>query len=169
MKAGQIVAVSDNLLHIEVRFDGQELNPIEFLTMLYGNIKAMEQSGQVGVPEFVTLDMDLHTLYDNDRKEIEELMLRFYPDYMQDMRQGLYVVPSHTEQALRNVFTVSAMKNYFYETLPSMANPLGMGARSIPIAEKEQNLLIADFLNYLALRQHVFLSSMSEDVKKKTT
>ena len=58
------------------------------------------------------------------------------------------------------------MKNYFYETLPSMANPLGMGARSILIAEKVQNLLIADFLNYLALRQHVFLTSMSEEIKK---
>lgn len=166
VKAGQIVAVSDHLLHMEVRFDGKELNPIEFLTMLYGNIKATEQNGQAGVPELVTLDMDLHTLYDKDQKEIEELMLRFYPDYMQDMRQGLYAVPSHTEQALRNIFSVSAMKHYFYETLPSMANPLGMGNRSIPIAEKVQNLLIGDFLNYLALRQHVFLSSMSEDIKK---
>jgi hypothetical protein len=62
---------------------------------------------------------------------------------------------------------MSAMKNYFYETLPSMANPLGMGARSIPLAEKVQNLLIADFLNYLALRQHVFLSTMSALEKKK--
>ena len=42
------------------------------------------------------------------------------------------------------------MKNYFFETLPSMANPLGMGMRSIPLAEKVQNLLIADFLNYMA-------------------
>lgn len=166
VKAGQIVAVSGDLLHMEVKYNGEELNPIEFLTMLYGNLKAMEQSGQVGIPEFVTIDMDLHTIYDQDKREIEELMLRFYPDYMQDMRQGLYIVPAHTEQALRNVFTVSAMKNYFYETLPSMANPLGMGARSIPIAEKVQNLLIADFLNYLALRQHVFLTSMSEEIKK---
>jgi hypothetical protein len=167
VKAGQIVAVSGDLLHMEVKYNGEELNPIEFLTMLYGNLKAMEQSGQVGIPEFVTIDMDLHTIYDQDKREIEELMLRFYPDYMQDMRQGLYIVPAHTEQALRNVFTVSAMKNYFYETLPSIANPLGMGTRSIPIAEKVQNLLIADFLNYLALRQHVFLSSMSEEIKKK--
>jgi hypothetical protein len=51
---------------------------------------------------------------------------------------------------------MSAMKNYFFETLPSMANPLGMGTRSIPLAEKVQNLLISDFLNYMALRHQIF-------------
>jgi hypothetical protein len=119
------------------------------------------------VPQFVTIDMDVHTMYDKDQKEIEELMMRFFPDYMSDMSNGLYSIPEHTELALRNIFTMSAMKNYFYETLPSMANPLGMGARSIPLAEKVQNLLIADFLNYLALRHHVFLSTMSALEKKK--
>ena len=62
---------------------------------------------------------------------------------------------------------MSAMKNYFYETLPSMANPLGMTSRSLPLAEKVQNLLIGDFLNYLALRHQIFLSSMSAIEKKK--
>ena len=38
VKAGQTVAISGNDLHMEVVFDGEELNPIEFLTMLYGNI-----------------------------------------------------------------------------------------------------------------------------------
>lgn len=47
-----------------------------------------------------------------------------------------------------------------------MANPLGMGARSIPIAERVQNLLISDFLNYLALRHQIFLSSLSDYEKK---
>lgn len=47
-----------------------------------------------------------------------------------------------------------------------MANPLGMGARSIPIAERVQNLLIGDFLNYLALRHQIFLSSLSDHEKK---
>ena len=167
VKAGQVVSVSGNLLHMEVRYKGEELNPIAFLTMLYGNIKATEHNGKVGMQEFVTIDMDLHTRYDKDQKEIEQLMLRFYPDYMQDMSKGLYLVPDHTEQALRNIFSLSAIKGYFFETLPSMANPLGMGARSIPLAEKVQNLLIGDFLNYLALRHHIFLSTMSELEKKK--
>ena len=168
VKAGQVVAVSADLLHMEVKYKGEELNPLEFLTMIYSNIKSMEHNGQIGgIPQFVTLDLDVHTSYDRDQKEIEDLMLRWFPDYMHDMASGVYALPEHTELALRNIFTMSAMKNYFYETLPSMANPLGMGRRSIPLAEKVQNLLIADFLNYLALRHQVFLSSMSVLEKKK--
>ena len=67
---------------------------------------------------------------------------------------------------MRNVFTVGAAKNYFFESMPSMANPLGIGSRALPLAGKVQNLLIADFLNYLALRHNVYLSTMSEEVKK---
>ena len=168
VKAGQVVAVSADMLHMEVKYNGEELNPLEFLTMIYGNMKALEQNGTPGaVPQFVTIDMDVHTKYDKDQKEIEDLMTRWFPDYMQDLSSGIYTLPEHTELALRNVFTMSAMKNYFFETLPSMANPLGMGTRSIPLAEKVQNLLIADFLNYMALRHQIFLSTMSQAVKKK--
>lgn len=167
VKAGQVVAVSADMLHIEVKYNGEELNPLEFLTMIYGNMKALEQNGTPGaVPQFVTIDMDVHTMYDKDQKEIEDLMMRWFPDYMQDLSAGIYALPEHTELALRNIFTMSAMKNYFFETLPSMANPLGMGMRSIPLAEKVQNLLIADFLNYMALRHQIFLSTMSQAVKK---
>ena len=168
VKAGQVVAVSADMLHMEVKYNGEELNPLEFLTMIYGNMKALEQNGTPGaVPQFVTIDMDVHTKYDKDQKEIEEMMMRWFPDYMQDLSSGIYTLPEHTELALRNIFTMSAMKNYFFETLPSMANPLGMGTRSIPLAEKVQNLLIADFLNYMALRHQIFLSTMSQAVKKK--
>lgn len=167
VKAGQVVAISGNLLHMEVKYNGEELNPLDFLTMLYGNLKVMEKQGVMGIPEFITLDMDIHTKYDKDQKEIEDLMLRFLPNYLTDMQQGTYMIPEHTELALRNLFSVSAMKKYFYEELPSMANPLGMGSRSIPLAEKVQNLLIADFLNYLALRHQIFLSSMGTLEKKK--
>ena len=167
VKAGQVVAVSADMLHIEVKYNGEELNPLEFLTMIYGNLKALEQNGTPGaVPQFVTIDMDVHTMYDKDQKEIEDLMMRWFPDYMLDLSAGAYALPEHTELALRNMFTMSAMKNYFFETLPSMANPLGMGTRSIPLAEKVQNILIADFFNYMALRHQIFLSSMSQAVKK---
>lgn len=168
VKAGQVIAVSGRSLHIEVKYKGEELNPLEFLTMIYSNLKVMEQHGRPGAaPQFVTLDMDVRTAYDKDQEEIENLMMRFFPDYMTDMSKGIYVLPEHTELALRNIFTMSAMKHYFFETIPSMANPLGMGAKSIPIAERVQNLLIADFLNYLALRHQIFLSSMSTVEKKK--
>lgn len=94
-------------------------------------------------------------------------MLRFYPEYLLEVGNGGYRVPEHTEQSLRNIFSQSAVKNYFYEMIPSLANPLGIGDRSMPIAAKVQNLLISDFLNYLALRHEIFLSTLSENDKKK--
>jgi len=166
VKAGQTVAVSGSDLHMEVAFDGEELNPIEFLTMLYGNIQALSKSGHGAAYEFTPLDGEMKTKYDRDKEEIEELMIRFLPVYMEDLFRGAYSVPEYTEQSLRNVFTVGASKNYFFETMPSMANPLGIGSRALPLASKVQNLLIADFLNYLALRHNVYLSTMSEELKK---
>lgn len=175
VKAGQVVAVSGDMLHVGVKFDGQELNPLEFLTMLYGNLKATKASPQPSPkgrefenPFIDSMEMGLPTQYEKDKDEIEELMMRFMPVYMHDLRDGQYAVPEHTEQSLRNIFSVCASKNYFFETMPSMANPLGIGQRIIPLACKVQNMLIADFLNYLALRHGVFLSSWDENLKKKS-
>jgi hypothetical protein len=54
VKAGQVIAVSGRSLHIEVKYKGEELNPLEFLTMIYSNLKVMEQHGRPGaVPQFV--------------------------------------------------------------------------------------------------------------------
>lgn len=166
VKAGSVVGISGELLHIEVKYDGEEINPMEFLAMLYGNLLAMRQQGHPGMPELETMEMDIPTMYDDDREEIEELMLRFYPEYLLEVSNGGYRVPEHTEQSLRNIFSQSAVKNYFYEMIPSLANPLGIGDRSMPIAAKVQNLLISDFLNYLALRHEIFLSTLSENDKK---
>lgn len=168
VKAGQPVAVSGNALYMEVSFDGKELNPIEFLTMLYGNIQALHKSGHRTSCEFTPFDGEMKTRYEQDKEEIEELMLRFLPVYMEDLFHGAYIVPEYTEQSLRNVFSIGAAKNYFFETMPSMANPLGIGSRALPLASKVQNLLIADFLNYLALRHNVYLSTISEELKKNS-
>lgn len=166
--AGQMVGVSSELLHVEVHYGEDEVNPIDFISMLYSNMKSSgNQGGNSFPPEFVCIDADVITDYDVHKKTIEEMMLRYYPAYMEAIRQGTYTVGKRTEQSLRNVFTVSAVKNYFFETIPSLANPLGIGAKAAPIAAKVQNLLIADFLNYLALKHHVFLPGMTEDEKKK--
>jgi len=167
VRAGNTVAVSDDLLHMEVKYDGEEINPIEFLAMLYGNLKTLEQTGRTGNVEFETIDMSVPTDYDDDQEEIEELMLRFYPDYMSAIYNGIYRLPEHTEHSLRNIFSTAAVKNYFYETLPSLANPLGIGQKAVPIACKVQNLLIGDFLNYLALKHSIYLSTWDEHEKKK--
>lgn len=169
VKAGQTVALSGDRLHLEVRFKGEELNPIEFLTMLYGNIRAMCQAAGRDTGGFSDLEMTLQTDYEKDKREIEELMLRFLPHYMEDLQRGAYTLPGHTEQSLRNIFTIGAMKEYFYERMPSMANPLGLGHKAMPLACKVQNLLIGDFLNYLALRHDVYLSTMGGDVKNSMT
>ena len=168
VSAGQVVSVSGDILHMEVRYKGEELNPIEFLTMIYGNIRSMErQKKPFEATDFVTIEGDIHTHYDADRQEIEQLLLRFFPAYMTDLNSGMYALPSRTEQTLRNIMTMAGMKNYFFETMPSMENPMGLGRRSIPLAEKVQNLLIEDFLSYLALRHNTFLSTWSDELKKK--
>ena len=173
VKAGQTIAVSGDLLHVEVRFDGEEINPLEFLAMLYGNIKAMENNARLkkGSMDGIELDgagLTINTAFESDRAEIETLMLRFLPSYFEDLQHGAYCLPEHTEQSLRNIFSLGASKHYFYESMPSMANPLGIGRRSLPLAAKVQNLLIADFLNYLALRHQVYLSTMDEVLKKNS-
>ena len=168
VRAGQTVALSGDDLYMETAFDGEELNPIEFLTMLYGNIQALRQSGEADAYGQSRIDGGIRTDYDRDREEIERLMLRFLPQYMEDLFRGSYAVPEYTEQSLRNVFTVGASKDYFFETMPSMSNPLGLGRRSLPLAGKVQNLLIADFLNYLALRHDIFLSTTGGELKKNS-
>lgn len=166
VRAGQTVALSGDRLHMEVRFKGEELNPLEFLTMLYGNVKAVQHNEPDGMPDFPSFEMTMPTDHDGDREEIGRLMLRFLPTYIQDLQRGRYALSERTEQLLRHIFTIGAAKEYFYETMPSMSNPLGLGQKAMPLACKAQNLLIADFLNYLALRHGVYLSTMDEEVKK---
>lgn len=166
VKAGLAVGVSSDLLHMEVKYDGEEIDPVEFITMLYGNAKTWSEKGKAQ-PEFVAIDMDVNTDYDKDKDEIEKLMMRFFANYMNDLHEGLYSCPQRTEQSLRHLFSAAAMKDYFYESMPSMVNPLGIGRRSVPLVSKVQNLLIGDFLNYMALRHQIFLSTMTSLEKKK--
>ena len=97
VKAGQTVALSGDKLHMTVRFKGEELNPLEFLTMLYGNIQAMRQAGGHETDYLSGLEMELKTDYERDKREIEELMLHFLPHYMEDLRHGAYTLPRNTE------------------------------------------------------------------------
>ncbi len=167
VRAGSVVSISAEMLHLEVRFDGERMSPIDFLTMLYGNVKAMEQRGSDGRPQFESFEMTVPTLYDKDRKEVEQLMMRWLPSYFEDMYRGRYSTPHDTELSLRNILSLSAQKSYFFERMPSVSNPLGIGQRAMPLAAKVQNLLIGDFLNYLALCHGVYLSTLDDGLKKK--
>ena len=121
VRAGDTVAVSDDILHMETKYKGEEFDPIEFLTMIYGN------------------------------------------------GSGAYRLPQRTEQSLRNMLMMASARNYFFEMIPSMENPMGLGRRSIPMAAKVQNLLLEDFLGYLALVHGTYLSTWDEGLKKKPT
>ena len=168
VKAGDNVARCDGHLHLEVRFNGEETNPLEFLTMLRDNLMMNSQTQMEGCnPEIATLDLDVHTPYDHQQGEIDQLIYRYFGDYMTDIFRGRYHVPGPTEQGLRDVITEGASSGAFYEHAPSMLNPLGLGCRSCSIIERVQTILITDFLNYLAIMHSVFLSSMSEIEKKK--
>ena len=105
--------------------------------------------------------------YDADQEEILQMMLRWWAVYMNDIRLGRYAPSARMEQSLRNVFAQSADRSYFFETIPNYGNPLGLSSRGAPLASKVQNLLIGDFLNYMALRHDTYLSTWDDDVKKK--
>lgn len=90
VKAGNVVSLSGDLMHMEVRFDGELMDPIDFITMLYGNVKALEQRNADGMPQFDSFEMTIPTRYDKDQKEIERLMLRWLPSYMEALYRHLY-------------------------------------------------------------------------------
>lgn len=55
VNAGDNIAVCDDTLHIEVRFNGDEIDPIEFLTMVRDNLIVYEQKTiQGNNPEIAT-------------------------------------------------------------------------------------------------------------------
>lgn len=168
VKAGGNIAVCDGTLHIEVRFNGEEVDPIEFLTMVRDNLVVLEQQGiQGNNPEIATLDFDVSTPYDAQQPEIDQMYQRFFGKYMMDLLLNRYKVPGGTEKVLRDVLVEGANSGAYYEHAPSMLNPLGLGARSLGIIGRIQTILTHDFLNYLALMHGVFLSTMSEFEKKK--
>ena len=153
VNAGQQIARSGNFLHFEVNCEGQVLDPMEFLAMIYGNIAQLEAMGIKGHYRLANMGVKVQTDYDADV-------------YMNDIRLGRYVPPARMEQSLRNIFAQSADRSYFFETIPNYGNPLGLSSRGAPLASKVQNLLIGDFLNYMALRHDTYLSTWGDDVKK---
>ena len=168
VKAGDNIARCDGLLHIEVRFNGEETDPLEFLTMIRDNLIVNSQTDMSGSnPEIATLDFDVHTPYDAQQGEIDQLMMRYFGSYMTDLLKGNYHVPGNTERDLRDVIAEGARGGAYYEHTPSMLNPLGLGQRSFSIIERVQTILITDFLNYLALMHRVFLTSIKKKKKKK--
>ena len=168
VKAGENIAQCDELLHIEVRYNGATINPLEFLTMIRDNLVMNDQMQMGGKnPEIATLGFDVSTPYDDRQDEIDRLMQRFFGRYMIDLAMSRYRVPDQTERAIRDLFVEGARDKVFYEHIPTNLNPLGLGEMGLGLMSRAQTILVYDFLNYLALIHNVFLNNTSEDEKKK--
>lgn len=167
VKAGTVVGMSGDTFRVECKYKGEEIDPMEFLTMMYGNIKMLQHTGKIDTPDLETVALNVPNDYDRHQQEIEGMMLRFLPSYFSDMAMGRYSLPTATEMSLRNIFSWAVLKKLFFRVIPHLSNPAGLDESAIPLATKVQNLLIADFLNYLAVNHQTFLSGMGDDEKKK--
>lgn len=164
--AGQVIGKSGEFLHFEVRCNGQNINPIDFLAMIYNNIMLLAQMGIKGTPQLTSFNVPIKTEFDNDQDEILQLLMRWMPSYIEALSNGTYRPSSEIEAQLRSTFNQAAEKNYFFEVPPSPVNPLGISSRGGVLASKVQNLLVKDFLGYLAANQSIYLSSWTEEQKK---
>lgn len=164
--AGQEIGQSGQFFHLGVKFKGKDIDPLDFLKMIYSNILTLVGLGMnpsLAPPE----DDNILNGFEADQAEITQLMERYMAAYMTELRNGTYVPMSNTEASLKNIFRQGAEKNYFYEEMPSMQNPLGLNSKhSGRLIGKVQNTLITDFLAYLSLRHNIYLSSWDEDKKK---
>ena len=167
ISAGDTIAKAGDFLHLGVKFEDKDLDPMEFLKIIWGNI---QQLAVMGIQSKKTEDniqgRKLHTQYDSHEEEILMMMLRWLPEYMNELRAGTYVPQMGMESTLRNIFAKAAQKDYFYEAIPSIGNPLGLGSRAVPLVEKVQNLLIQDFLTYMFARHSSLMPEMDEGQKK---
>lgn len=166
VQAGEQIAASGDFLHIGVKCKGVEMDPMEFLAMIYGNVLQLTAMGMKTRPVIENLGVNVKTRYDKDMDDISEMMLRYLPSFFNDLMQGTYACSSRFEQSLRNIFAQVASKNYFFERVPYIGNPLGLSSRAEPLISKVQNLLIEEFLQYSALKKNAFIPSWGENEKK---
>lgn len=165
--ACDVVGITSDKLYMSVTYDGIEIDPVQFLTMLYANLKEASLSGKFGKMEIPTFDFEIKTKYEDNREEIEDLLHRYFQPYFNDMLTGKYSIPEQTGQSLKNAFSIGQMRNYFFQSIPSFANPFGFTENAVPLISRIINILIGDFLNYLALCHNVYPSGTSSDEKKK--
>ena len=164
---GQVIAKSGDFLHLGVHFNGRSINPMEFLTIIWQDIQQLAAMGIKALPtDGIEGAENVKTKYDKDQDEIMMMMMRWLPSYLNELQEGQYQPSHRIETMLRDTFAKAAEKEYFYERMPSIANPLGMTARALPLIEKIQNIIIGDFLNFMALRHGRYVSTWSDDEKK---
>ncbi len=164
--AGQQVAKSGPFLHLGVRYEGEEINPTDLLSIVYMNVLQLASMGIKGNPQFVDFGIPVKTGYEKDEQYIVEMMLRYLPEYISALSAGSYRPSERFEASLRNVFSQSVDRGYYFEDVPNLGNPLGLTARSAPFVGKVHSLLIGDFLAFMGSRHNLFVPSWDDAQKK---
>lgn len=166
VQAGQQVATSGDYLYIGTKRKGQPINPIDFLGRIYANVMQLTAMGIKGKPQFADLGVTPKTSYENDIEEIMAIMARWLPIYLNDIRVGAYQPGPSMEQGLKDTFGRFRDENYLFERIPTPRNPLGLTQRAAPMAGQMMDVLIRDFLGYMATRHDTYPPSWSDEQKK---
>ena len=166
VQAGLPVATSGDFLHFEVMFDGQVIDPGILIDIVYGNIVQLTSMGIDVPPVMMQGQYNPRTPYDAVRNEVLDMMQRYLPSYMNALRDGSYVPSRHYDRLLRDVFDRAAQKGCFFESAPTLGNPMGLGERSYQMVNDAQELLISDFLSYMALKHGAYPQSWDVEQKK---
>lgn len=166
VQAGQQIGRSGDFLHLGVLFKGQEIDPMQFITLVYTNLMTLAAMGIKGTPQLVDYGIEAKTDYDKDAPQVEEMLNRHFVEYLMAIMDGSYSPSRHVESSLRNVLRGAAERNYYFEEVPTIGNPLGLSSRSTPLVSKISNLLIGDFLAFEACRKGEYLPSWNEEQKK---
>jgi hypothetical protein len=166
--AGEQVAVSGDFLHLGVSVEGKSIDPMAFLQMVYVNMETLRALGVQTASDaaFLSREMPVINGYEKDQDVILDMMSRYLPQYFQALMAGSYVPSERMQQGIRNIFAQSADSHYFYEEMPTIANPLGMTQRAAPLVSKVQGMLVSDFLAYMASQHQVYVPTWSEEQKK---
>jgi len=165
--AGQEIARSGDFLHLDVRYDGEHLDPEMFLKMLFGNVCQLVALDMEHFPEGVAPDLPVVTDYDSDMEEIEALQQKWLPAYFSDILSGKYKPSDHTVGVLGHLMEQAAERGYIYQDIPSLTNPIGLSGDGADVAGRAQTELIEDFLVWLSSRHGIYVSSWDDDKKKR--
>lgn len=164
--AGDQIAVSGDFLHMGVTLEGQDIDPKEFLASLLSNVTLLASMGIQGSPRLVEYNIPTRNGYEADQEHINSLLQQYLVQYVNELQAGTYRPLEQTETSLRNIFRQGIDKNYFFESVPSLGNPMGMGERSAPFIGKVQSLLIGDFLAFMAQRYGHYVPTWGDEQKK---
>lgn len=170
VKAGTNIATcgAAGFLHLDVTFNGEEIDPQDFIEMLYLNYNSFPKTVPSGESTVITNDIEgVRTPFDGDEKELSSLMSKDFFKYLGDLITGRYTPPQQHVDSLRNAFLYGREKGFYGQTAPSLVNPLGLTQAASTLISQVQSILSTMFLEWEAQVQRIFLSSMNENEKKK--